>query len=117
MDTLLQSSGFNFPSDAQGFERETRTPTLYSYSLGVQRNVGWGTVVDASYVGSQSRNLLQTQNRTIVPYGARFAAQNQHPTRPGSPMPDNIFRADPGCADVGSFGTAGRAVYNALESQ
>src|SRR5262249_31513593 len=29
MDTLLQSSGYNFPSDAQGFEKETHTPTLY----------------------------------------------------------------------------------------
>ncbi|PYQ87956.1 MAG: hypothetical protein DMG03_04620 [Acidobacteria bacterium] len=117
MDTLLQSSGFNFPSDAQGFERETRTPTLYSYSLGVQRNVGWGTVVDAAYVGSQSRNLLQTQNLNIVPYGARFAAQNQDPTRPGSPLPDNFFRPDPGYANVWFFENTGKADYNALQIQ
>ena len=117
MDTLLQSSGFNFPSDAQGFERETRTPTLYSYSLGVQRNVGWGTVVDAAYVGSRSRNLLQTQNLNIVPYGARFAAQNQDPTRPGSPLPDNFFRPDPGYANVWFFENTGKADYNALQIQ
>ena len=117
MDTLLQSSGFNFPSDAQGFERETRTPTLYSYSLGVQLNVGWGTVVDAAYVGSRSRNLLQTQNLNIVPYGARFAAQNQDPTRPGSPLPDNFFRPDPGYANVWFFENTGKADYNALQIQ
>ncbi|OLB61956.1 MAG: hypothetical protein AUI11_07450 [Acidobacteria bacterium 13_2_20CM_2_66_4] len=117
MDTLLQSSGFNFPSDAQGFERETRTPTLYSYSIGVQRNVGWGTVVDAAYVGSRSRNLLQTQNLNIVPYGARFAAQNQDPTRPGSPLPDNFFRPDPGYANVWFFENTGKADYNALQIQ
>ena len=72
MDTVLQSTGFNFPSDVQGFEKETRTPTLYSYSLGAQRDIGWGTVVDAAYVGSQSRHLLQTRNLNIVPYGAHF---------------------------------------------
>src|SRR5206468_5207401 len=85
--------------------------------LGVQRNVGWGTVVDAAYVGSQSRNLLQTQNLNIVPYGARFAAQNQDPTRPGSPLPDNFFRPDPGYANVWFFENTGKADYNALQIQ
>src|SRR5262249_41945570 len=60
MDTLLQSTGYNFPSDVQGFEKETRTPTLYSFSAGVQRDIGWGTGVDIAYVRSQGRRLLQT---------------------------------------------------------
>jgi hypothetical protein len=117
MDTLLQSSGYNFPSDAQGFEKHTRTPTLYSYSIGLQRDIGWGTVVDVAYVGSQSRHLLQTRNLNIVPYDARFAAQNQDPTRPGSPLPDNFFRPFPGYANVWFFENIGRADYNALQIQ
>jgi len=117
MDTLLQSSGYNFPSDAQGFEKATHTPTLYSYSIGVQRDIGWNTVVDAAYVGSQSRNLLQTQNLNLVPYGARFAAANQDATRPGSPLPDNFFRPIPGYANVWYFENIGRGDYNALQLQ
>jgi hypothetical protein len=117
MDTLLQSSGFNFPSDVQGFQKETHTPTLYGYSLGVQRDIGWGTVVDVAYVGSQSRNLLQTQNLNLVPYGARFAAANQDPTRPGSPLNDNFFRPYPGYANVWLFENIGKADYNALQVQ
>jgi hypothetical protein len=117
MDTLLQSSGYNFPSDAQGFEKETRTPTLYSYSIGVQRSIGWDTVVDVAYVGSQSRQLLQTENLNIVPYGARFEAQNQDPTRPGLPLPDNFFRPYPGYANVWLFQNIGKGDYNALQVQ
>jgi hypothetical protein len=117
MDTLLQSAGFNFPSDVQGFEKDTHTPTLYSYSIGVQRDIGWGTVVDAAYVGSQSRNLLQTQNLNLVPYGARFAPANQDPSRPGSPLPDNFFRPYPGYANLWFFENIGKADYNALQLQ
>jgi hypothetical protein len=117
MDTLLQSTGFNFPSDVQGFEKETRTPTLYSYSLGVQRNVGWSTVVDAAYVGSQGRNLLQTRNLNLVPFGAHFLAANQDPTRAGVALADNFYRPYPGFANVWFFENSGKSDYHALQVQ
>jgi hypothetical protein len=117
MDTLLQSTGYNFPSDVQGFEKATHTPTLYSFSLGVQRDVGWGTVVDVAYVGSQGRNLLQTRNLNIVPFGARFLAQNQDPTRANTALADNFFRPYPGYANVWFFENSGRSDYSALQVQ
>jgi hypothetical protein len=117
MDTLLQSTGYNFPSDVQGFEKETRTPTLYSYSIGVQRDIGWGTVVDIAYVGSQGRNLLQTRNLNIVPYGAHFLAANQDPTRSGVALADNFYRPFPGYANVWLFENSGKSDYNALQVQ
>jgi hypothetical protein len=117
MDTLLQSTGYNFPSDVQGFERDTRTPTLYGYSIGVQRDIGWGTVVDAAFVGSQSRNLLQTRNLNIVPYGAHFLAANQDPTRANVALPDNFYRPYPGYANVWFFENSGKADYDALQVQ
>ena len=117
MDTLLQSTGYNFPSDVQGFERETRTPTLTSFSAGVQRDIGWGTVVDAAYVGSRSNHLLQTRNLNIVPYGARFLPENQDPTRVNTALPDTFFRPYPGFSSVWYFENSGRADYNALQLQ
>src|SRR5207237_10421498 len=98
--TRRQSSGYNFPSTAQGFEKATHTPTLYSYSIGVQRDIGWSTIGDVAYVGSQSRHLLQTQNINLVPFGARFLPQNQDLTRAGSPLPDSFFRPYPGYGDI-----------------
>jgi hypothetical protein len=117
MDTVLQSTGFNFPSDVQGFEKATHTPTLYSFSLGVQHDIGWGTVVDAAYVGSRSHNLLQTRNLNLVPYGAHFTAANQDPTRAGVALADNFYRPYPGYANVWFFENSGKADYNALQVQ
>ncbi|HYT67040.1 MAG TPA: carboxypeptidase-like regulatory domain-containing protein [Vicinamibacterales bacterium] len=117
MNTLLQSTGSVFPSTVQGFDQEIQTPTLYSYSSGFQHDIGWNTVVDVAYVGSQTRHLLQTRNLNVVPYGARFLAVNQDPTRPGSPLPDNFFRPFPGYGDINFFENTGIADYNALQLQ
>ena len=83
----------------------------------MQRDVGWGTVVDAAYVGSQSRHLLQTRNLNIVPYGAHFLAANQDPTRAGVALADNFYRPVPGYANVWFFENSGKADYNALQLQ
>ena len=115
MDSLLQSSGFLFPSTVLSLERQTQTPTLYSYSFSAQRDIGWGTVVDLTYVGSKGRHLLQARNLNIVPYGARFLPQNQDPTRPGNPLPDNFFRPFPGYDTVWLFQNNGISAYNALQ--
>ena len=115
MDSVLQSTGFLFPSTVLSLERQTETPTLYSYSLSAQRDIGWGTVVDVTYVGSKGRHLLQAKNLNLVPYGARFLPQNQDPTRPGNPLPDNFFRPFPGYDTVWLFQNNGISSYNAMQ--
>jgi hypothetical protein len=117
MNTLLQSAGSVFPSTLQGFDRSIQTPTLYSYTVGFQHDIGWHTVADVAYVGSQTRHLLQTRNINLVPYGSRFLAANQDPTRPGSPLPDNFFRPYPGYGDINFFENSGIANYDALQAQ
>jgi hypothetical protein len=116
MATLLQSSGVTFPSAVQGFEKDTRTPTAYQFSAGVQRNVGWDTIVEAAYVGSRVRHLLQTRNLNLVPYGARFLPQNQDPTT-NAPLNDNFFRPFPGYSDINFFENSGVSDYDALQLQ
>jgi hypothetical protein len=117
MNTLLQSTGVVFPSAVQGFEKDTHTPTGYNYSAGVQRDIGWATVVDIAYVGAKVRDLLQARNLNTVPYGARFDAANQDPTRPGNPLPDNFFRPFPGYSDINFFENTGISDYDALQLQ
>jgi len=70
-----------------------------------------------AYVGSKGRNLLQTENLNLVPYGARFDPANTDPTRPGNPLPDNFFRPFPGYGDVNFFLNDGVSDYNALQIQ
>ena len=81
MDALLSSKGTLFPSAVAGFDPHSPTPATYNYSLGVQRDLGFGTVIDISYSGSQSRHLQQARNINQIPYGANFARASQDPTR------------------------------------
>ena len=59
----------------------------YSYSFGFQRDIGFGTVLDAAYVGSLGRHLLQSVNLNTIPYGAHFT--NIDPTTKTA-LPDNF---------------------------
>ncbi len=69
------------PLSATGVTKKSSFPTVYSYSIGAQRNIGAGTVIDVSYVGSQSRSLARRNNLNSPAYGATFRAAAQDPTK------------------------------------
>lgn len=56
-------------------------PAVYSYSLSVQRNIGFSTVVDVAYIGTLGRHLARTRNLNAVPYLTTFQRAAQDPTR------------------------------------
>ena len=92
-DTLTSAATAVFPSSISAINPTTKDPTIYTYSLGLQRQVGLGTRVGAAYVGSLGRHLDQPQTAfDAVRPGAEFLPQNQDPTSPGKPLPDNFYR-------------------------
>ncbi|MGH9936482.1 MAG: hypothetical protein ACREAM_09560, partial [Blastocatellia bacterium] len=140
MDTLLSSKGTLFPSAVAGFDLHSPTPVTYNYSLGVQRDIGFGTVVDVAYVGSQSRHLQQARNINQIPYGVSFTKAAQDPTRfPGGVVPDcdstisvaykevglcfdgskalpaDFLRPFPGYGNINYYENGGLSNYNALQ--
>jgi Carboxypeptidase regulatory-like domain/TonB-dependent Receptor Plug Domain len=116
MDSLLSSKGSLFPAGTvAGFDLTAKTPVTYNYNLGIQRDVGFGTVVDISYVGSQSRHLQQVRNINLIPYGARFATANQNPVVAGTALIDNLLRPYPGYGTINYFENTGTSNYNALQ--
>src|SRR5262252_8390274 len=140
MDTLLSSKGTLFPSGVAGFDRNSPTPVTYIYSLGVQRDVGFGVVVDVAYVGSQSRHLQQARNINQIPYGVNFTRAAQDPTRfPGGvvpacdttisqpykdaglcfdgskALPADFLRPYPGYGSITYYEMGGLSNYNALQ--
>ncbi len=115
MSTLLGSAGTFFPSNVAGWDRAAKTPTLYSFSVGVQRDIGFGTVVDLAYVGSRGRHLQQNRNINLVPPGSRFLAQNQDPSNPGKPLSDDFFRPYPGYGSITLQETTATSNYNSLQ--
>ena len=58
---LLNSPLRTSPSTVFAIERSYTPPTVYNWSLGIPQNLGWGVVLDTSYVGSVGL-LLQRRN-------------------------------------------------------
>ncbi len=80
LDTFLaagaQGAFSNRPSAVFGIERDAPTPVSYNYSVGVQRELGWGTVLDVTYAGYQMRNAEMSTDINPVPDEARFLDVN-----------------------------------------
>ena len=70
-----------------GASRDGHVPTVYSFSLGIQREIANGTTLDMAYVGTLGRHLVTSRNINAIPYGAAFLAQNQDPTCTQGPVP------------------------------
>lgn len=83
----LPSLGGNFGTGVLGgvvgANRDGKVPTVYSYSLGVQQEIGGGTTLDIAFVGTQSRHLVTSRDINAVPYGTAFTAAAQDPNACG----------------------------------
>jgi hypothetical protein len=90
---------------------------VMNWSFGVQRSVGFATVIDVAYVGSVARNLMWQRNLNQIPYGANFASANQDPTNPGRPLPVNFYRPYPGYASIAYREFAGTSNYHSMQVQ
>jgi len=113
--SYLASTGVLFPNNTSTFERTAVTPGMYNFTLGVQRDIGRGTVLDLSYVGNVGRHLQVSRNLNAVPYGARYLSQNADPSNPATPLPDNFFRPYPGWGNINYNDFSSTSNYNALQ--
>ena len=69
------------PSGLNAFAEEGFIPTVYQFNIGLQAKLPYQFRIDMSYVGSQSRHLLQRLNLNAIPYGALYKRENQDPSR------------------------------------
>jgi len=108
---LLAPSSFN-----RVLEPNPKVLTLYQMSFGIQRNIGFGTVIDVAYAGNMGRYLGQTRPMNNVPYGARFLPENLDPTT-NTPLSDNFFRPYYGYAGLPYLEFAGTSSYHSMQTQ
>jgi len=94
----------------------TQLAQSYSFSLGVQREVGLATVVDVAFVGNLGRHLLQAQNLNTLPYGKRFLPSSLDTTT-GKPLPDSFLVSYSGLGNVTYAEPVGSSSYYALQTQ
>lgn len=80
-DLATPSNGLLAPPNVIGFAKDGKIPTIYSYSFGIQRDIGFKTVVDLAYVATLSRHLSRNRNLNAIPYGTTFKREAQDPER------------------------------------
>jgi hypothetical protein len=116
IDNLFASAGSLFPpGTVRMFERDYRPASVYNYSLSIQHNIGFDTVMGVGYVGNVGRHLLQTRNLNTLPYGTRFLSQNADPTNPTRPLSDPFLTPYRGYQAISLLQNSGTSNYNSLQ--
>lgn len=116
------------PGTINAVEVSSHTPTIYNYTLGVQQDLGFKTVIELSYVGSLARHLGERRNINQVPDGAKFldinplnrnpfGTVNQNGPHLSGAIADNFLRLYRGYGDINMVMWSGTSNYNALQVQ
>lgn len=113
--SFLSSSGLLFPTNVLGLERDPNVPSVMNFSLSVQHNLGWSTVLDVGYVGSLGRHLLWNRPMNAIPFGANFDPANSDPTLSGRPLAPAFLRPIVGYNNVNIREAAGSSNYHSLQ--
>ncbi|MBZ5703470.1 MAG: carboxypeptidase regulatory-like domain-containing protein [Acidobacteriia bacterium] len=92
-----------------GASRDGKVPTVFSFSLGVQREIAKGITLDVAYVGTMGRHLVTSRDINAIPYGYAFTRAAQDPANftaycaspaPGDPCTNGIPAVEPGLPAV-----------------
>lgn len=116
------------PSSINVVETHSQTPTIYNFSLGIQQDIGFKTVMEISYVGSQMRHLGEKRNLNGVPDTARFVdcsivpanvchPENRNPFSGNGAISDVFLKPYRGFNDISQIEYVGTATYNGLQLQ
>jgi hypothetical protein len=65
----LLEGGTRFPQSLRSWNQFGKTPTIYSWSLGIQRQLPGSLVIDAAYVGNGSAYLMDQRDINQLPLG------------------------------------------------
>lgn len=114
---LGDSIGLLFPQNVLGIDGEGKVPTVMNYSLSVQQNIGFDTVLDVAYVANLGRNLMWQRNLNAIPFGTNFRPENVDPTTAGNPLPQALLRPLRGFNNVNFREWASSSNYHSLQVQ
>ncbi len=108
-------TGVLSPSSVNAFEEDGHIPTIYGYSLGVQRELPFQIGLDVSYVGNMGRHLLFWYNLNSLPIGCDplFDAS----TSCGPSKPTTFYVPYPGYSTINYTQFAANSSYNSLQAK
>jgi len=112
--TFAAQTGLLSPSSEQYMDPNAGLPYSLEWSLGIQHELGFKTVLGVSYVANAARHGNYAFNSNEVPYGAEFLPQNQDPTT-GTPLPTTYYVPYPGYSSISYHEWADNSNYNSLQ--
>jgi hypothetical protein len=123
------AGALNTPQQTRVLQPNRKVEATLNASFGIQRNVGFSTVVDVAYVGTFGRHLNQQVDLNQVPYLSQFDPANADPTAgtktfflPGGkvtqqvPLGDDFFRPIPGYGSINLREYGGTSNYHSLQT-
>lgn len=116
--TQLQGAqGYNFPSNIVGFNSNRPIQTTYNFSLGIQRQIGFGTMVDVAYAGALGRHLVEAENLNSEPLGTDWKATSLDASNSNKVLPSQFLRPYPGYGNITYYFYGGNSSYHSLQAQ
>ncbi len=106
LSTVGQSAGSSVALGVNSViaaDPEGKIPSVQSFSLQIQHDLGWNTVLSVGYVGTLSRHQQELLNLNYSPYGELFTAAAQDPSRFADRNGDGIGDTpseEPGLAQI-----------------
>jgi hypothetical protein len=100
------------PNAVYGLQPDWRPLGVYNWSLGIQRDIGFGTLLDAAYVGNVSRNGMQIKDINATQYGTNFLPSSY---LNGVLLPANFLRPYVGYGSIQYMSFNSNSNYNALQ--
>lgn len=117
LGTFLSTPGLLGPfSWSDTIQPDGKMPTVYQWSAGIQRDIGFNTVLDVAYVGNSGNHLGDTRNLNVLPYGMRFRPESQDSTT-GRPLPDAFLYPYLGYTSMPYLEFGASSNYHSLQSQ
>jgi Carboxypeptidase regulatory-like domain/TonB-dependent Receptor Plug Domain len=123
------SAGALFPVQITQLAKDGHVPTTYNFNMGIQQELPGKVLLDVSYVGTQSRHLIEFAPFNALAFGSAWLPQNQDPTKPtnldgSNALPPNLYRpylgyaggrVSSGQSAQAKYDFGGSANYNALQ--
>jgi hypothetical protein len=103
------------------YDHGGKSPTSYSFNMGIQYKLPLESVLDVSYVGTLGEHLLQRRNINAPQYGAAYQPGNQDPTLAAnstgaSALPVDFLRPFQGFGNISYIEPASSSNYHSLQT-
>lgn len=115
LNQIGSAQGFNFPNTIMGFNANRPIQKTYNFSFGVQQDLGFGTTLDAAYVGALGRHLVEAENLNSEPLGTDYQPGNLDATNGNKVLPSQFLRPYPGYGNLWYYMYGANSNYHSLQ--